>query len=66
MRWATPDSEEVAIVLRDLPATLRFAANKKNLDVLSEAGFLAALLSQKSLAAGRRNHGYRHSLMLSI
>ena len=48
-----PDAEELAIVLRgDLAAILRFAANKKNPDVLSEAGVLDALLSQGSLVAG--------------
>ncbi len=50
------DAEELAIVLRgDLAAILRFAANKKNPDVLSEAGVLEGLLSQKSLVAGTRN-----------
>jgi hypothetical protein len=39
-----PDEAELAIVLRgDLAAILRFAANKKNRDVLSEAGVLGAL-----------------------
>ena len=48
-----PDEGELAIVLRgDLAAILRFAANKKNPDVLSEAGVLGALLSQESLVAG--------------
>lgn len=48
-----PDEAELAIVLRgDLAAILRFAANKKNLDVLSEAGVLGSLLSQVSLVAG--------------
>jgi site-specific DNA recombinase len=48
-----PDAQELAIVLRgDLAAILRFAANKKNPDVLSEAGVLGALLSQESLVAG--------------
>ncbi|MER8778886.1 recombinase family protein [Mesorhizobium sp. M0977] len=48
-----PDAEELAIVLRgDLAAILRFAANKKNPDVLSEAGVLGALLPQESLVAG--------------
>ena len=48
-----PDEVELAIVLRgDLAAILRFAANKKNPDVLSEAGVLGALLSQESLVAG--------------
>ena len=48
-----PDEDELAIVLRgDLAAILRFAANKKNPDVLSEAGVLGALLSQESLVAG--------------
>ncbi|UPJ84424.1 recombinase family protein [Bradyrhizobium sp. 183] len=48
-----PEAEELAIVLRgDLAAILRFAANKKNPDVLSEAGVLGALLSQVSLVAG--------------
>jgi site-specific DNA recombinase len=52
-----PDAAELAIVLRgDLAAILRFAANKKNPDVLSEAGVLGALLSQVMLVAGRRNH----------
>ncbi|WP_198959267.1 hypothetical protein [Bradyrhizobium canariense] len=45
--------EELAIVLRvDLAAILRFAANKKKPDILSEAGVLGALLSQGSLVAG--------------
>ncbi|ESY15424.1 hypothetical protein [Mesorhizobium sp. LNJC394B00] len=48
-----PDADELAIVLRgDLAAILRFAANKKNPDVLSEAGVLGTLLSQESLVAG--------------
>lgn len=49
-----PDEAELAIVLLrgDLAAILRFAANKKNPDVLSEAGVLGALLSQESLVAG--------------
>ena len=48
-----PGAEELAIVLRgDLAAILRFAANKKNPGVLSDAGVLSALLSQKSLVAG--------------
>ena len=48
--------QELAIVLRgDLAAILRFAANKKNPDVLSEVGVLGALLSQESLVAGTRN-----------
>jgi site-specific DNA recombinase len=48
-----PNEEELAIVLRgDLAAILRFATNKKNPDVLSEAGVLGALLSQASLVAG--------------
>ena len=48
-----PNEEELAIVLRgDLAAILRFATNKKNPDVLSEAGVLGALLSQESLVAG--------------
>jgi site-specific DNA recombinase len=51
-----PDEAELAIVLRgDLTAILQFAANKKNPDVLSEAGVLGALLSQESLVAGTRN-----------
>ena len=55
---------ELAIVLRgDLAAILRFAANKKNPDVLSEAGVLGALLSQESLVAGTRNH---LDLLLSV
>ncbi|WP_431324453.1 hypothetical protein [Rhizobium sp. YTU87027] len=52
-----PDEAELAIVLRgDLAAILRFAANKKNPDVLSEAGVLGALLSQESLVAGAGSH----------
>ncbi|MCP3460428.1 hypothetical protein [Bradyrhizobium sp. CCGUVB23] len=44
-----PDEAELAIVLRgDLAAILRFAANKKNPDVLSEAGVLSVLLSQEN------------------
>jgi site-specific DNA recombinase len=51
-----PTEDELAIVLRgDLAAILRFAANKKNPDVLSDAGVLDALLSQESLVAGTRN-----------
>src|SRR6266568_4624830 len=53
MRWAMPDSEELAIVLRDLAAILRFAANKKNLDVLSEAGFFGRLAFAKIVGCGR-------------
>jgi hypothetical protein len=52
-----PDEAELTIVLRgELAATLRFAANKKNPDVLSEAGVLGALLSQESLVAGVGNN----------
>ncbi|WP_413992464.1 recombinase family protein [Labrys okinawensis] len=48
-----PDAGTLAIVLRgDLAAMLRFAANKKNPDVLSEVGILGRLLSQGSLVAG--------------
>jgi site-specific DNA recombinase len=48
-----PTEDELAIVLRgDLAAILRFAAIKKNPDVLSDAGVLDALLSQESLVAG--------------
>jgi site-specific DNA recombinase len=48
-----PDAAELAIVLRgDLAAILRFVANKKNPDVLSEARVLGALLSQETLVAG--------------
>ena len=48
-----PDEAELAIVLRgDLVAILRFAANKKNPDVLSEVGVLGTLLSQESVVAG--------------
>jgi site-specific DNA recombinase len=62
-----PDDAELAIVLRgDLAAILRFAANKKKTDVLSEAGVLGALLSQESLVAGRRHHRYRHSLIVPV
>jgi site-specific DNA recombinase len=51
-----PDQGQLAIVLRgDLAAILRFAANKNNPDVLSEAGVLDVLLSQESLVAGTRN-----------
>jgi hypothetical protein len=43
-----PDEAELAIELRgDLAAILRFAANKKNPDVLSEVGVLGTLLSQE-------------------
>ena len=57
-----PDAEELAIVLRgDLAAILRFAANKKNPDVLSEAGVLGALLSQESVVARTRNTRYRRN-----
>jgi site-specific DNA recombinase len=62
-----PEEAELPIVLRgDLAAILRFAANKKNPDVLSEAGVLDGFLSQESVVAGRRNHRYRHSLMVAI
>ena len=48
-----PDEAELAIVLRgDLAAILRFAANKKNPDVLSEVGVLGTLLSQELVVAG--------------
>ncbi|RWL89325.1 MAG: recombinase family protein [Mesorhizobium sp.] len=48
-----PDKAELAILLRgDLAAILRFAANKKNPDVLSEVGVVDDLLSQGSLVAG--------------
>ncbi|WGJ13236.1 hypothetical protein QEV83_10965 [Methylocapsa sp. D3K7] len=48
-----PDEAELAIVLRgDLAAILRIAANKKNPDVLAEAGVLGASLSQESVVAG--------------
>jgi site-specific DNA recombinase len=51
------DAEELAIVLRgELAAILRFAANKKKPDVLSEAGLLGALLSQESLVCGGSQH----------
>ena len=51
-----PDEAELAIVLRgDLLAILRFAANKKNPDVLSEVGVLGTLLSQESVVAGERS-----------
>ncbi|MET4043617.1 hypothetical protein ABIC03_005338 [Bradyrhizobium sp. RT6a] len=57
-----PDKAELAIVLRgDLASILRFAANKKNPDVLSEAGVLVALLSQESLVAGTRNTRFRRN-----
>ncbi|MFB6418992.1 hypothetical protein [Bradyrhizobium tunisiense] len=62
MFWADPastggvaaaDQAERAIVLRgNLAAVLRFAANKKNPDVLSVAGVWGALLSQELLVAG--------------
>jgi site-specific DNA recombinase len=48
-----PNEAELAIVLRgDLAAILLVAANKKNPNVLSEAGILGALLSQESVVAG--------------
>lgn len=48
-----PEGSDLQIVLRgDLAAILRFAANKKNPDVLSEAGVLTDLLSQESMVAG--------------
>ncbi|RUW47985.1 hypothetical protein EOA32_27215 [Mesorhizobium sp. M1A.F.Ca.ET.072.01.1.1] len=51
-----PDAVELAIVLHgDLAALLRFAANKRNPDVLSEAGVLGTLLSEESWVAGTRN-----------
>ncbi|MET4518271.1 hypothetical protein [Bradyrhizobium sp. I1.7.5] len=57
-----PDKAELAIVLRgDLASILRFAANRKNPDVLSEAGVLVALLSQESLVAGTRNTRFRRN-----
>jgi site-specific DNA recombinase len=47
------DGEQLAIVLRgDLAAILRFAADKKNPDFLSEAWALDGLLSQASVVAG--------------
>ena len=51
-----PESGNLAIVLRgDLAAILRFAAGKKNPDVLAEAGVFESLLSQASVVAGTRN-----------
>ena len=51
-----PEGNDLQIVLRgDLAAILRFAANKKNPDVLSEVGVLTDLLSQGSVVAGKRN-----------
>jgi site-specific DNA recombinase len=48
-----PNEAELAIVLRgDLAAILLVAANKKNPNVLSEAGILGALLSQELVVAG--------------
>ncbi len=48
-----PEGDKLAIVLRgDLAAILRFAASKKNPDILAEAGVLDGLLSQVSLVAG--------------
>ncbi len=48
-----PEDNDLQIVLRgDLAAILRFAAAKKNPDVLSEAGVLTDLLSQGSVVAG--------------
>ncbi|MHC1547987.1 recombinase family protein [Phyllobacterium sp. K27] len=48
-----PDGNDLQIVLRgDLAAILRFAAAKKNPDVLSEVGVLDDLLSQGSVVAG--------------
>ncbi|MGV6875988.1 hypothetical protein ACUSIJ_25300 [Pseudochelatococcus sp. B33] len=47
-----PDGNELQIVLRgDLEAILRFAAGKKNPDVLSEVGVMDDLLSQGSVVA---------------
>ncbi len=61
------DQDELAIVLRgDLAAILTFAAGKKKPDFLLEAGLLGELVSPASLVAGRRNHRYRHSLMVVI
>jgi hypothetical protein len=55
-----PEEAELAIMLRgDLASILRFAANKQNPDVLSEAGVLAALLSQESVVAGTPNTDWR-------
>lgn len=51
-----PAGGELQIVLRgDLAAILRFAAGKKNPDVLAEVGVLDDLLSQGSVVAGKRN-----------
>ena len=48
-----PEEDKLAIVLRgDLAAILRFAAGKKNPDILTEAGVLNGLLSQASVVAG--------------
>ena len=48
-----PAGSDLQIVLRgDLAAILRFAANKKNPGVLSEAEVLTGLLSQELLVAG--------------
>lgn len=51
-----PEGDTLQIVLHgDLAAILRFAANKKNPDVLSEVGVLDDLLSQGSVVAGKRH-----------
>ena len=51
-----PEAQGLAIILRgDLAAILRLAAGKKNPELLSEAGALQGLLSQRSPAAGKRN-----------
>ncbi|MFC7397315.1 hypothetical protein ACFQU1_08925 [Chelatococcus sp. GCM10030263] len=48
-----PEGKDLQIMLRgDLAAILRFAANKKNPGVLSDAGFWGALLSQEPMIAG--------------
>ena len=50
-----PDEAELAIVLRgDLAAILRFAANKKNPAVLSEAGGFGCLAFARIVGCGDR------------
>jgi len=62
-----PEEGTLAIFLRgDLAAILRFAAGKKNPDLLSEAGVFDDLLSQASMVAGARNYRCRHSLKVAI
>ncbi len=49
---STTASGSLTLTVDDQLGVCRFAANKKNPDILSEAGVLAGLLSQASLVAG--------------